>query len=309
VTRRAKIKVDDNLPGPESGRRRRGGRGPEVAEVPETTLRNCTFPLRFNTMRTSLTEAETKVGEYFLKNPESVYLSITEVAQTSGLGYGSIIRFCQKIGCTGFQDFKVLLAQELRVGRASGSADADPIGAYVGKLQADLANTVTLLDRKVMAQVAKCLAEAHFVLIAGIAGSAALAYGLNYRMSRLGIRAAADHEGYTMAIRAATLGKGDVFFGMSFSGSTKDTVNAARIARERGATVIALTAFIQSPLGELAHFNLVGASDRDPFSCEIFPNAPRDFVLDLLVLEICRIRPEAQEVIRRTFEVVSDRRI
>jgi DNA-binding MurR/RpiR family transcriptional regulator len=132
---------------------------------------------------------------------------------------------------------------------------------------------------------------------------------LNYRLSRIGIYSAADCEGYTMAIRAATLQKGDVFFGMSFSGATKDLVNAARIAKERGAVVVALTAFIKSPLGEIADFTLVGAADRDPFSCEIFPNSPRDFILDLLIAEICEIRPGALETIQNTFEAISDRRI
>ena len=112
-----------------------------------------------------------------------------------------------------------------------------------------------------------------------------------------------------MAIRAATLHKGDVFIGMSFSGATKDLVNAARIAKEQGAVVVALTAFLKSPLGELADYTLVGTSDRDPFSCEIFPNSPRDFILDLLITEICSIRPGALDTIQRTFEAISDRRI
>jgi DNA-binding MurR/RpiR family transcriptional regulator len=266
--------------------------------------------MRLNLLPNSLTEAEARVGEYFQGNPEAVYLSITEVAQEGGLGYGTIIRFCQKIGCTGFQDFKVLLAQELRDAKERKTPGRHtPLGGFIEKLQSDIINTAKLIDPGTMEKVARSMSKAHFVLAAGIAGSASLAHGLNYRLSRVGIYSAADCEGYTMAIRAATMQKGDVFFGMSFSGATKDLVNAARIAKEQGAVVVALTAFIKSPLGEVADYTLVGASDRDPFSCEIFPNSPRDFILDLLVTEICGIRPGALETVQSTFEAISDRRI
>lgn len=301
-----------NMRKKESGKaraRQQAGRG-NAPEDGSADLRNLTFPMRLNLLRNSLTEAEARVGEYFQRNPEAVYLSITEAAQEGGLGYGSIIRFCQKIGCTGFQDFKVLLAQELRDTKERTSPGRHtPLGSNIEKLQADILNTAKLIDPAVMDKVVRCISKARFVLAAGIAGSAALAHGLNYRLSRVGIYSAADCEGYTMAIRAATMQKKDVFFGMSYSGATKDLVNAARIAKERGAVVVALTTFIKSPLGEIADYTLVGASGRDPFSCEVFPNSPRDFILDLLVTEICAFRPGALETVQDTFEAISDRRI
>jgi RpiR family carbohydrate utilization transcriptional regulator len=289
---------------------RAGRRKATDSDQPESALHGCSYPLRLSLLKNALTAAEKKVGEYFLGNPEAAYLSITEVAQTSALGYGTIIRFCQKMGCAGFQDFKVLLAQELGVaGRAKNEAHTDSVTSYVEKTRSDLRNTANLLDRKVLKKIAGAMAGARFVQVAGIAGSAALAHGFNYRLSRVGIYSAAYTEGYPMAIRAATLKKGDVFFGMSFSGATKDLVNAAQIAKRGKATVLALTGFIKSPLGEVADETLVGVSDRDPFSCEIFSNVPRDFVLDLLFAEICGISPKADELIQKTFEAISDRRI
>lgn len=278
-------------------------------ESKDAALMGCAFPLRFNLAQHSLTETEKRVGEYFLKHPESVYLSITEVTQTSGLGYGSIIRFCRKIGCAGFQDFKVLLAQELRESEQNNQKTNDPVEAYLEKQNADLSSTVKLLDRNVLSQAARAICNAGFVMVGGIAGSAPLAHGFDYRLSRLGIASTPYFEGYTMSIRAATLKKGDVFIGMSFSGATKDLVHTAKIAAERKATVIGISAFSQSPLEEVAHYNLVGVSDRDPYSCEIFSNLTRDFVLDLLITEIIKNKPDSEEIIQKTFEAISDRRI
>jgi len=261
-------------------------------------------------LKNALTAAEKRVGTYFLENPEAAYLSITEVVQASTLGYGTIIRFCRKMGCAGFQDFKVLLAQQLGpANRAGREEHGDSVITQAEKLHTDLRNTVDLLDRKALRAIAESLARARFVLVAGVAGSAALAHGFNYRLSRVGVCSAACTEGYPMAIRAATLRKGDVFLGMSFSGATKDLVKAAQIAKQGGAIVVALTGFLKSPLGEVADETLVGVSDRDPFSCEIFSNVPRDFVLDLLFAEICAVCPRADELIQKTFQAISDRRI
>ncbi len=274
------------------------------------SLQECSFPLRFSILRNSLTQAERKVGNYFLKNPKAAYLSITEVTQDSSLGYGSIIRFCRKIGCAGFQDFKVLLAQELTAfQQTSKDKDTNIIFDYGEKIKSDLLNTIQLLDRNVLQKIARLLCQTRFVLISGVAGSAALAHGLNYRLIRVGICSVVDCEGYTMAIRAAALEPGDIFFAISFSGATKDLLSSVEIAKERGAKIIALTNFIQSPLVDLADYSLFGATDRDPFSCEVFSNVTRDFVLDLLFVQICEIHPQAHETIQRTFEAISGRRI
>src|SRR5690606_18657398 len=67
---------------------------------------------RFRQLRGELTAAEQRAGEYFENHAESVYQSITEVVANSGIGYGSIVRFCQKLGYRGFQEFKLMLATD-----------------------------------------------------------------------------------------------------------------------------------------------------------------------------------------------------
>lgn len=94
------------------------------------------FSVRLQILENSLTQTEKKVGKYFLSNPDAVYLSITEVVEDSGLGYGTIMRFCQKLGCSGFQEFKVLLAQEMALPKAGDNFDeSDRVSRYGKRLQ------------------------------------------------------------------------------------------------------------------------------------------------------------------------------
>ena len=268
------------------------------------------FPARLQIFKNSLTEKEKKAGDYFLKNPQAAYLSITEVVEDSSLGYGTIIRFCRKLGCDGFQEFKVLLAQELgSQDLDSEKSKSDSISKYTEKIKSELSNTEKLLDRTLLVNIAEVLNEAKHVLVAGIAGSASLAIGFDYRLSRIGICSTAVCEGYVLAIRAASMEPGDVFFAISFSGATKDILTAAETAKARGVVVVSLTNFIHAPLVELADHSLFSATDRDPLSCEIFSKITGDFVLDILFSQLYDIREDAGKMVERTFKAISDRRI
>ena len=268
------------------------------------------FSVRLRILENGLTQAEKKVGKYFLSNPDAVYLSITEVVEDSGLGYGTIMRFCQKLGCSGFQEFKVLLAQEMALPKADDNFDeSDRISRYGKKIAAELGNTEKLIDYRVLLKVAEVLNEAKRVLVTGIAGSASLAVGFDYRLNRLGINALVICDGYNLAIRAASLEAKDVFFAISFSGATKDILSAAKVAKGRKAIIVSLTNFIHAPLVDLANYSLFSSTDRDPMSCEIFSNISSDFVLDVLFSQLYQIRKDAKKIVKRTFEAISDRRV
>lgn len=268
------------------------------------------YPLRFAAIKGQLSAAELRVGDFFLAHPESALWSITEVVEKGKLGYGTIIRFCRKIGCRGFQDFKVLLGREL-AGEALPSADIEssPLRAHVEKIQGEIASTAELIDEKEVARIARALDRAERVLIAGVAGSAPLAIGFNYRLSRIGIPSQPMCEGYVMAIQTALLNKGDVFFAISFSGATKDILSAAEIAKKRKATVISLTNFVKAPLAKIADHQLYSATDRDPLACEVFSNVASNFALDIVFDKLFSLRPDADKVVEQTFNAISDRRV
>lgn len=264
---------------------------------------------RLRILENGLTQAERKVGKYFLRNPKAVYLSITEVVDASGLGYGTIMRFCQKLGCSGFQEFKVLLAQEMVLPRVDSFGETDRIPRYRKKIAAELSDTEKLIDHRVLQKVAGALNRAERVLITGLAGSASLAVGFDYRLNRIGINATVICDGCNLLIRAASLQAKDVFFAVSFSGATKDILSAAKIAKGRKAIIVSLTNFIHAPLVDLANHSLFSSTDRDPMSCEIFSNISSDFVLDVLFSQLYQIHKDAKKMVTRTFQAISDRRV
>ena len=69
--------------------------------------------LKILNMMQSLSKSEQAVATYITQHPEEVvYLSVAALAENSGVSDPTVVRACQKLGFTGYQDLKVTLAQE-----------------------------------------------------------------------------------------------------------------------------------------------------------------------------------------------------
>lgn len=287
------------LPDPEAGRPASALRDPDPWHV------------RFQAMADQFTESERRVGIYFRNHPESALRSISEAVDHSGLGYGTIVRFCQKLGCRGFQEFKVLMARDAvdRPSKALAATSPGPLGAVVARLTDDINRTAEFLDIQQVQLAAEAICQATRVVCIGVASSAPLALSLDWRLKRFGITSSVLSDGYVMAVEASLLGSGGVLFAISSSGTTKDVVAAARVAHEAGATVIAMTNFTKAPLTEVARIQLITSAARDPISAELPSLAAGETVYEALVDAIRHIRPDADQQIFDTFSAIADRKL
>jgi RpiR family transcriptional regulator, carbohydrate utilization regulator len=278
---------------------------------PDSALRDPhPWYVRFQGMSEEFTESEKRVGVYFRNHPESAERSISEVVDVSGLGYGTIVRFCQKLGCRGFQEFKVLMARDT-VDRAPAPHPTGH-GAYAGILQRltdDITRTAKSIDVDQIDQAAEALCNASRVVCVGVASSAPLAMSLEWRLKRFGIVSSCLSDGYVMAVEASLLGEGGVLFAVSSSGTTKDVVAAARLAYDAGGTVIAMTNFTKAPLTEVSHIQLITSAARDPLLAELPSLMAGEIVYEILVEEIRRRRPEVDQTVFDTFSAIADRKL
>ena len=102
-------------------------------------------------------ETERKFAEYVLRENELIYKSITMATEESGVGYGTIIRFCQKLKCKGFQDFKIKLALEPSQKESDTPPDEDSFLASVCK---DIRTVNEAIDPSVFERAVKILVPA-----------------------------------------------------------------------------------------------------------------------------------------------------
>jgi DNA-binding MurR/RpiR family transcriptional regulator len=276
-----------------------------------SALRDATpWYVRFQRLLDELTEGEKRVGAYFMEHPDAVQKSIGELIDASGLGYGTVIRFCQKLGCRGFQEFKVLMARDAIAARPIRPSDsASAYGTIVERLNEDINRTAQNLDVLEVHKAAEALCKATRVVCVGVASSAPLALSLDWKIKRFGIPSSFIADGYVMAVEASLLRAGAVLVAVSSSGATKDVVTAARLAREGGATVIAVTNFTKAPLIEAASIRLITSAVRDPLIAEVPSIVAAEAVFEILAEEIRRLNPDVDQTILETFNAIADRKL
>jgi RpiR family carbohydrate utilization transcriptional regulator len=208
-----------------------------------------------------LRNSEKKVAEYLLKHPESVIgKSITSLADDVGTSEPTIIRFCRKLGLSGYMDLKMNLARNLPSRRYIHETvqEGDLLPEIFNKLfksaMEAFNRAMTRLDLSVIEAAAQALASARKIEFYGVGGSGVVARDAHHKFFRLGVPCNVYDDPHMQIMSAALLSAGDVVVAISHTGSTKDIIDAVKMARACEATVIGITGEGKTPLSRLCHF-------------------------------------------------------
>ncbi len=273
--------------------------------------------VRIRSTYSALAPAEQKVADYVLSAPqEAIYSSVTELAEASGVGEATVIRFCRDVGYRGVQEFKLVLAADLAAPAEGLTGDIGPeddLAAAVQKVshanRQAIGDTVNVLDLEQLDKAAEAIAAARKVEFYGVGASGITALDAKYKFMRIGRACEAFSDPHLAAMSASLLQPGDVAVGISHSGSTKDVVDALREARKSGATIVCLTDHARSPITAVADVVLLTASREAPLaSGALRSKIAQVHLLDLLFTGVVmKLRDQARESTRRTAQAVVDK--
>lgn len=224
--------------------------------------------LKMQTLKKSLSKSEQKVADYIIKAPgEVIYLSVSELAKNSGVSDPTVVRTCQRIGLSGYQELKVTLTQDLVSPLQSiheEVLESDSVNIIVDKVFQSTIHALTftrdIIRDNNIELASNIIYNANRIIIIGMGNSHAIAVDLQHKLMRLGFDATAFTDSHMAAIAASHIGKDDVVFAISHSGSSRETVENALIAKDNGATLVTLTNIGTSPLSNMGDINLHTAS-------------------------------------------------
>lgn len=257
--------------------------------------------IRLRGLYASLKAALRKVADVVLARPElAIYASVNEVAAAAGVSEATVMRLCRLLGFRGFQDFKIALARELVTPLQrlhEEVAEGDDVATIVHKVfqanRAALQDTLAVLDMEAVAAAAQDLQAARLVLLIGVGTSGPIVEDAANKFFRLGLLVRAVTDAHLMMMAAALLTPADVLLAVSHSGSTRDTVETAKTARQAGARVICITNNSLSPLTKTAHLVLVTASRETRFRQEAMASRLcQTSIIDSLYTVMALARPE-----------------
>jgi DNA-binding MurR/RpiR family transcriptional regulator len=208
-------------------------------------------------------KSEKRVADWlFSHSGEILPYSITELASKCESSEATIVRFSKRLGCSGYPELKIALAKESekRV-IAPHITEGDECFEIFEKICNDaymsLERTKKTLSAEAMARAAKIISESSRIVLIGLGASASVAEDASNKFLRAGCNSAAYADTHMQAIVVSQLKPGDTLIGISQSGSSKDIVEAMKVARRRGATTISITSKEKSPISRQSDILLV----------------------------------------------------
>ncbi|MFC5528107.1 MurR/RpiR family transcriptional regulator [Cohnella yongneupensis] len=282
-----------------------------------TKLNQSNTLLMISSIYSSLTKAEKKVADVVRNNPEEAVLAtVTDLSEQAGVGETSVIRFSRKLGFRGFHEFKLSVAQDLvdRPHSVSNTdiEDDDDLMTVARKVTIKhemlLKNTLDLVNAdNLQAAVNKILA-ANKIYVYGVGSSGITALDLHYRLMRIGMNVEAHRDAHIIAMSAALVKKGDLVFGISTSGSTRDLVDPIRQAKKNGADVICLTSHLRSPIAAHADTVLLMPSREMPMEGgALSTKYAQIHLLNILTTLLTMKRETAKDSLEKTAISVADK--
>jgi len=210
----------------------------------------------------ALPPAEQRVAKLLLLDARAfATLPVSELADRSHVSKPTVVRFCRSVGYDGLTDFKLKLASSVNEGvpfvhRAVEEDDkpGDLIVKVVDNAVAALLHyrndaASHAFERAIVA-LTESARNGRRIEFYGVGNSGIVAQDAQHKFFRLGVNTAACSDGHVQLMSATMLGEGDCAVIISNSGRSRDLLDAAEIARKKGATTIIITASA-SPLAAL----------------------------------------------------------
>lgn len=252
----------------------------------------------------TLSKAENRVAEAVLANPElAVNGTLRDVAIAAGVSEPTALRFCRSFGFHSFRDFRIALAQDLASRGGEDTSPVTPVTAddtivrsthkvFAGTLAA-VREAQARVDAREIEQAATALARARRIDIYGLGASALVAADAQHKLFRITNVATAYQDAHMQLMAAATLGLEDCALAISHSGATLELLDFVAVAKEGGATVIAITR-PGSPLAREAHISIsVSDEERTELFTPMTSRITHLVVVDALTVALALMSPPA----------------
>ena len=228
--------------------------------------------LKIKMLYNEMGKAEKQIADWIMENPGKIIsLSIIELAENCKCSEATIVRFSKRLGLSGYQELKISLASEGGGSPVSTHITANDEAYEIyekvcNDIYMSLEKTKKSLKPDSISKAATAICNAKKIVVFGLGNSASVAMDASHKFLRAGLNAVAYSDNHMQVIAASRLTKGDVAIAISHSGSSKDIVEALKLAKEHGATTIAISNNGKSPILKQADIVLSTTADETQYN-------------------------------------------
>ncbi len=256
------------------------------------------------------------IADYILANPDKIIRQkVREVAKDCHCDDALIIRFCQKLGYSGFSDLKLSIAADFMPVKLNvkspefQSADSftELKREFLDNNVKTLHDTIGLLEEETITSAVKILSGATtiYLLAAGVSG--VVAEDIQIKLMRLGFKVVFHQDAEFSKILMGLCNKNDAVLAISFSGETDHVCDLISVARKKKIPVVAVSNYPNSRLAKLSDVNLFTASDEKIFRLGAMTSRiAQYFLIDFLIIQMVAQNMErTEEYLLRTHNMIT----
>lgn len=222
-----------------------------------------------------LSKSDKKIAAIIREQPNSViHKSIASLATQAEVSEPTVNRFCHKLGCDGYPDFKLRLAQEISSNGqlfVENLDRSDTTSMVISKIMTSIQGSIQSLGNSIRPEsleaAANAIANCKSVNFFGMGASSSVALDAQHKFFRFGMPVIAHTDFINQRMMCSMLDKEDVGVFISYTGRTDAMIVNAELARARGATIIGITSQGSLLSGQCDFvLNAITAEDTDLFT-------------------------------------------
>lgn len=260
-----------------------------------------------------MTKAEKRITNYILDHIDSLSLtSISELADSCNVAVSTVFRLCKLLGYGGYQEFKIALAQEQgqtqreetreianvnSQGNLMSNETVVALGLRLKKQYvAAIDQTLELLAPDNVTKAAQLFHDSQSIYCLGSGVSMIIATEAWGRFIGIGKNFITLQDSHLKLVTASKLTEKDTIWLFSYSGSTKEGLNLLTVAKKRGAKIVVVTRFKNSPIAKLADILLICGANESPIqSGSVIAKIAQLTIIDMVYYEYVRLYQEEFE--------------
>lgn len=260
--------------------------------------------LKINEYYKTFTKQEKKLADFLLKNiNEASVLTISELSKESGVSCSTINRFAITLGYKGFKEFirdmyheaNSLPVQEnvYEINHENPlNMDIDTVIKVVCNLNIEsIRNSLMMIEETKVLKAIEAIHRAPRVVVYALSGSVAPALDLKFKFQRLGINCEVYDNPHSLILSATTLKSKDVVIALSYTGETKEILDALKYVKENGAKIIGITMVGNNSLSKICDICIEHSSvDKGLRTYSTRSRVVQENIIDILYIGLCTKR-------------------
>ncbi len=253
----------------------------------------------------AFSKGQKRIANYITEHyDKAAFMTASKLGSTVGVSESTVVRFATELGYDGYPKMqkamqemirdKLTSVQRIEVTK-SRFGNEDVLSAVLNQDIDKIRRTIEETSREDFSRAVKAIAQAKTIYIFAVRSSAALASFLGYYYSLIfeDVKVVSNYGETEIYEKLFRISENDVIIGISFPRYSNAAIKAMNFASRRGATVIAITDSMASPLCEHADSVLIAKSDMASVVDSLV--APLSMINALIVATVIELGGEVEK--------------